>query len=353
MKLRFLLLIVCLLCAAVSRRDAISLDVRGARLSDVLLLVATQAGKNVIAANDAGNERVTLHLRDAAFERILQVLADLYRLQITRKGDIYFMSRAAPIQVGQTEGRFSVALITPLVPEESASPVAASEVRSIRLRGISPSAAVNTLRDVLPPATYISDDRRSAVLVVANGATVNAARHILESADQPTPRVVLAVRLFSVRLIPDETNLSQELNDSPVVATGQATYAFATGTRVVESGVRLLIDTGRAKPLGEWRFSARIGETVRVAAGGPDELQATIRPLSASRELSMEVHLASGRPERTAAFDLRSSQNQSIFVGGIRRAHIKDETCLLITPRLVGSARVHTWRELQRGAPNP
>ena len=84
--------ILSLLCAgAAAQRDAISLDVRDARLIDVVFLLATQAGKNVIATQDAGKQHVTLHVRAEPFDQILQSLARMYGLQVANKGNVYLL----------------------------------------------------------------------------------------------------------------------------------------------------------------------------------------------------------------------------------------------------------------------
>ena len=283
--------------------------------------------------------------------------------------------------ISETDRRFSAAIVPARLPESAASPDTATAARSIVLRRVTPSSAIASLRDVLPAATYIPDDRRRAVVIVANAGTVNLAGRLIKSADQPERRVLFDIRLFDVRLIVEEDNLGQELSDAPTPGVQTAMYAFVKDTHRLDSELRFLIGAGRAQALANWRLSVDVGEPAEVAVGErPTPLHSvdigarlSAKAAIEGRTLFLEVHSAYRVPERftrgaavfanrDAAFNLRLRPDQSVVIGGLlkdvdsatirsapsleqlpvlgavfsnrRRAHIKDEACFVVTPRL-------------------
>ncbi len=406
----------------VTQRDApISLDVRNARLSDVIFMLAAQSGENVMASSSVGRERVTLRIEDASFYTILRLLARTHGLHVMREGNVYLLARALPavdapshvlptLKRSANIDRLLPAVVIASSPQDIAPTIDSSvAVRSIQLQVLSPSSVLDALRDVLPAATYIADDRRKEIVIVGNASTLDTASALLKSLDSKKETVSIEVRLFDIHLTPGETDIAQELSNAPPSGAGRAMYALIENTDALGKDLRFLNGAGRATSLGSWHVASRRDRTVTVLAGDrypmlidatrvqgqliPIGAELSIRSAPNATGIAALVQASYRIPERFAgpaqalvtrqrAFPLQLQEKQSIVLGGVfsdldaasianapflerlpvlgsvfaarRRAHIKDELCFIITPRFVAMRGAGTTQSFkQRGRRSP
>ncbi|MBV9149334.1 MAG: hypothetical protein JO024_05685 [Candidatus Eremiobacteraeota bacterium] len=402
MKQRAFIALVCMLCvAASSSAMPISIDIRDARLGDVIFMLAAQSGKSIIADTSARRERVTLRVRNASFDRILKLLAGTHNLRLMRDGNIYLLSANAPTAHAASATPNTMrphelrlpAVVIPANPFDSAKRTpsvadATVDVSSISLRFVKPSVALDAVRDLLPAATFIPDDTHRGVTVVGSASAVNISSYLLENADSQRPRVLVDVRAIDVRIAEQEDTLAQELSDDPVAQSKNVPlYAFLKNTRSLEGDLRFLVDVGRAQSIASRRFVAPAGRHFDFLIGGPNGADVDIKPAPADPGIGMEIASRYNLPvkaggatallSRERTFSFRAQPNQSIIVGGFfkevdpqtiagaprleqlpalgpiflkrRRSHIKDEICVVITPRLVGQGPGRA-RQHERGA---
>ncbi|MGC2244860.1 MAG: hypothetical protein WBA06_14625, partial [Candidatus Aquilonibacter sp.] len=74
------------LCARAlgSSSNLITIDVHDADISDVITLLAAQSGENIMTDATVKPQRVTIHLRNVTFDRVLGVLVTANGLQVHR-----------------------------------------------------------------------------------------------------------------------------------------------------------------------------------------------------------------------------------------------------------------------------
>ena len=73
-----LALLTALPCAASPSK--ISIDVHDAELTDVIALLASESGTNIVADSSIKPEKVTLHLHDVTFDDALNVIVQAHDL---------------------------------------------------------------------------------------------------------------------------------------------------------------------------------------------------------------------------------------------------------------------------------
>ncbi|MBV9972083.1 MAG: hypothetical protein JO135_01990 [Candidatus Eremiobacteraeota bacterium] len=376
-------------------------------------MLSAQTGSSVVAAGDVGEERVTLRVQQMRFEEILRRLSNLYRLQIARKGGVFLLTRAGqpePHIIGARkqpplprDRRLPAVVITSLVPEAAAPKDESISVRMIALEHAAASTTIEALHDVLPPATYIPDDRHKTIMIVSRAGNIAAASQLLRSVDVPGDRVVIHVRLVDVRLVEGENNMGQELRDSNVSTAEPGMYAFARDSGQLDRALKFLIDVGRAQSLADRQAVSKLRQSVDFSVGPQyavvnESPRTNVRIFNLGAQLLIQTELqgeglstqalmAYAVPERLrggaliatrqAAFSLRLKAQQSIVVGGLfkevdsaaiaaapmlvrlpdlgplfaarRNAHIKDEACFIITPRVVHTADLNAPLHREKG----
>src|SRR5580658_3348658 len=84
-----------LVTAGASAAATINIDVRDADIVDVLRLLGTQAGKNLMPDASLRHDRVSLRLRGVTFEQTMDALTRAYDLQVRKEGSVLLVGAGA------------------------------------------------------------------------------------------------------------------------------------------------------------------------------------------------------------------------------------------------------------------
>ncbi len=287
-----------------SPQAPITLDVRNARIADVIALLAAESGRNIVADSSLKPERVTLHLRDVSFDQALTALIDSHDLQTRQEGSIVIVGssaamnrrygdakdargsrtlvvrllRADPRDVGREvaealpEGTVVVAdkRTRSLIVTGDGAVVARARnlvgvldrpaygsrsmtlARAYPLRYLRPSSILSELKSVLPDGSYVADDAQNAIVVTGGDDLQQVASQFVRSIDVPSAQVLFEVRVADVEPINSSSNVGLEfggvdLSGQPI--GGSATYAFAKNSIAVNARLNALVSNGHARIL--------------------------------------------------------------------------------------------------------
>lgn len=302
---RIILCAALALCAAGSAMAAplVSIDVQDAALTDVIALLATQSGVNIVTDSSLKPDRVTLHLKNVTFENALSILVASHDLQVRKQNGIVMIGSSDSMNRRYGEAndpRAARTVVLNLVhanPEDVAKELAAglpdgtvivpdkrtSTVvltgnadtieRGRRLAqaldapaggpGASPahvypvryhkaSDILANLKGVLPEGSYLADDAQNAVIVSGNDDVQRSAQQFLSSLDVPSPQVLFEVRVADLTPVNENANVGitfggVDLQGQPI--PGAATWAFANNSIVVNATLNAMISQGRAQIL--------------------------------------------------------------------------------------------------------
>jgi len=295
-------LLTALPCAASPGK--ISIDVHDAELTDVIALLASESGTNIVADSSIKPEKVTLHLHDVTFDDALNVLVQAHDLQVRRENGILIvgtsesmnrrygdpndprsaktvvlaLSHASPDDVARelTSGLPGGTVIVPdkrtssIIVTASSDTIArarelvgaldAPEYSSdsgdlahvYKLRYLKPSELNASLKGVLPDGSYVADDAQNAIVVSGNDEVQHTAARFLASMDVPSPQVLFEVRVADVEPQNDQSDVGIEfggydLTGQPI--SGATTYAFARNSIAINARLNALVSQGRAQIL--------------------------------------------------------------------------------------------------------
>jgi len=299
--------------ARVSTVPRLSLDVRNAELLDVLRLLATQSGRNVVADQSVKSEHVTLHLENVTFDQALSVIVHANDLQVRRETGALIVGTSASMnrKYGDENGRLASRtaviathnarpddLVKPLTDALPAGTVIVADKRTgsvvvtgaattvqrarrlisaldasslaytptavIPLRYSRSFDAVKQLSGVLPSGSYVADDHQNAIIVNGTNETVTTARRMLAAIDVPTPQVMFEVKVVDVTLNNDQSNVGvlfggKSENGGPNSVTfgppGQTGYFFLNNTIPIAAQLNFAVVQGRAKVLATPRLA--------------------------------------------------------------------------------------------------
>lgn len=298
-----LLSLACALpCSAEGPR--ISIDVHNAELTDVISLLASESGTNIVADSSIKPETVTLHLRDVTFQDALSVLVQAHGLQVRRENGILIigtsesmnrrygdandprsartvvltLSHASPDDIAKelatglpdgtvivpdkrtasvivTGGADTITRTRELVAALDAPAYSANSnnlAHVYQLRYLKPSEIKSSLKDVLPDGSYVADDAQNAIVVSGNEEVQHAAAAFLHSMDVPSPQVLFEVRVADLEPQNDQTDVGvqfggYDLSGQPI--SGAATYAFARNSVAINARLNALVSEGHAQIL--------------------------------------------------------------------------------------------------------
>ncbi|TAM61466.1 hypothetical protein EPN52_02660 [bacterium] len=235
--------------ASTPHSTRIDLDAREADAADVLRLLATESGVNLVADASLPRVRLTLRLRGVTFERALEAVAHAGGLAVHREqglivvggvealnraygGDgggletaVVRLENAHPVEVAAGL-RAALPLGTVVVPDarsgtlvvegehgvvERARRLAATldvavvggggalgSASAIPLKYLRPSEVATQLKGMLPDGSYLPDDRQNAMVVSGGPQLAARARALLAALDVPAPQVTFEVRVLDV-----------------------------------------------------------------------------------------------------------------------------------------------------------
>ncbi len=285
----------------------LSIDVREADVVDVLRLLASEAGENIVLDSSLVRSKVTVHLSNVTFERALATMAHAYDFQVHREGSICIIGSTAvmnrkygsspsdgllgprtakievrnmapddllkPLQEALTPGTIIVAdgRTAALIVTGDAATIqrarrlvaaldaptrrsAAAAVVSIPLRYTRSIDAAKQLKGVLPDGKYSSDDEHNAIVVAADPRTASIARVFLAALDAPTPQVMFEVRVVDISS-DAERRIGVLYGGLGSNGVGTTTYTFQNKSIPIQATLNALIADGQAKVLATPRLA--------------------------------------------------------------------------------------------------
>lgn len=297
-----------LLPAETPAAGTVTIDVRDGDVVDVIRLLGTQAGVNLIPDASVKHEKVTIRLQHVTFDEALAALARAYDLQIRRDGRILLIGSAASMNRrfadpnGPLATRTAVFalrnakpedLIRPLtdalVPgtvlvadhrtasvvitggeatiERARSLIAAFDApvsrdslrgtQALPLRHLKASDAAKLLKGVVPDGAAVADDRQNVVVATGTSEAVESIRSFLAEVDKPAKQVMFEVKVVDVTPINANSNVGIELGGvdlggQPILDA--ATYAFARNSIQINARLNFLVSKGSARILATPRL---------------------------------------------------------------------------------------------------
>ena len=299
------------IAGAQSLTSTVTIDVHGADLDDVLRLIGSASGENILPDATTPNPKVTLTLRAVTARMALNALETIYNLTDTvHDGYIIVSARSAAANVPAQRTTLVypidhasavVALIQRSVPT-GVSVTASPDDRSIVLAG--PSDVVSQVRTLVasltvnPPvnATYglanvlpsvaikeistlynlpsstavVADDTRHNLYVRGDQASNQQIAQALAIIDKPIPQVTYEVRVLDVTPTNDQSNVGVlwgGLNSQGQPTTGSAFTTFANRTIPINATINALIEEGKGSILAEPRISVEDGQKGSLLVG--------------------------------------------------------------------------------------
>jgi len=233
-----LLLLVgwCAPCSArVPAPAAISIDARNTELSDVIGLIARQAGLNIVADASVKARRITFRLHGVDAAVALATLAQAYDLQTHRSGNIVLVGDAASMNRRYAAG----------------SPGDEPRTEIFALDNAKPSEALKQLKGALPDSSVVADDRSNTVVVTGKAELRSTARALLGGIDRPGRQVMFEVRVTDITPINDSTNVGIQFGGTGfgAGALAQFPYMLAKSSIAINAQINALVQNGHAQIL--------------------------------------------------------------------------------------------------------
>jgi type IV pilus assembly protein PilQ len=276
-------------------QSLISMDVHDVDISDVIALLASESGANIITDGSVKPERVTVHLRDVTFDDALDAIVNAHGLEVHRRGAVLIvgsaetmnrrgdtvmlplqhavaddvakeMSDALPegtvviadkrsgsvVVAGDAETIARARQLVAILDTDRVSDGAGAQTRSYQLRFLRPDDVVAKLKTVLSEGTFLTVEEQNAVLVTGSEHVQSAAANVIASIDQPSPQILFEVKVADLTPINDQTNVGLQFGGLDLLGqplAGGTTWAFTSGTIPVNVQLNALISKGRASIL--------------------------------------------------------------------------------------------------------
>jgi type IV pilus assembly protein PilQ len=304
-----------------AQAQRLSIDARDIELGDVIRLLALQSGENLVADGSIKSQRVTLRLHDVTFDEALSTVAQAYGLQAHRDGRIIIvgdaaaMNRRYPNEGSAAGTQTAVFPLTHAKPDEikpalidalpagtvilsdkrtgalivSASAptverarrliaaldapagmsAGASRSRTVHLRNVKASDAVNAIRTSVPENVLVPDDRQNLVVVTGNDDVQATARGLLESIDRPGKQVMFEVRVADLAPQIDSSNVGVQLGGPGYGsgALGQIPYLLTRSSLLINAQLDALVQTGHASILAQPRIATLNNKEATLLVG--------------------------------------------------------------------------------------
>ena len=323
--IRLLALTLCLslLFAAPARAQTqrLSIDARDIDISDVIRLLATQSGTNLVADGSIRPVRVTLRLHDVSFDEALATLTQAYGLQAHRDGriiilgDAAVMNRRYPDEALQSGSKTAVFPLGHAKPEEirasmidalpagtvvlcdkrtgalivSGSATTIERARRLivaldapsygrggsmlskayHLHNVRASEAVKSLKGSVPDNVLVADDRQNAVVITGNDEMQMAAKALLDSIDSPGKQVMFEVRVADIAPQIDSSNVGVQFGGKGYGsgALGQIPYVLMRSSLLVNAQLNAMVQNGSASILAQPRIATLNNKEATLLVG--------------------------------------------------------------------------------------
>jgi type II secretory pathway component GspD/PulD (secretin) len=296
------LLLAALFLSGAAAPGRISIDVRDASLQDVLALLASQSGVNIVADGSVRDERVSLHLRSVTFDSALRVIAQSHDLELRQVDGVLVIGRSAAMNrrgaggSGELAGNTAVIVLAHAQAENVARELtaalpdgavvvadkasgriavsgdadtlvrakllaAAFDVEpqtaqtatvSYRLRYVKASAAAVNLKGALSDGAYLADDAQNAIVVTGDAVLQDTASRIIRTLDVAAPQVSFEVRVADLIPSTESSNIGIEFGGydlSGQALSGAATYAFTKDSIALNARLNAMMSRGKAQIL--------------------------------------------------------------------------------------------------------
>lgn len=308
--------------------NTITLNVRDADIVDVLRLLATQSGVNIVPDSSLRHDRVSLYLRGVTFETAMTALARAYDLQTKRENKVLLVGSATSMnrRFGSAESHETLGartmvfpvrnaraedLVKPLTDALAAGTVVLADRRTsaviitgseptlrrgkeliaaldatggtasgrtasiIPLRFVRASEALKLLKGFVPDGQVAADDRQNALLTTGTTEAVETVRTFIAEIDRPSRQVMFEVKVIDLMPQNDASNVGIQFGGMDLLgqpAVGATAFTFTRTTVQLNATVNFLISKGNAKVLATPRLvtlnnheaSMLIGETYPI-----------------------------------------------------------------------------------------
>lgn len=308
--------------------NTITLNVHDADIVDLIRLLGTQAGVNVVPDSSMHHDRVTLHLKGVTFETAMIALARAYDLQTRREGQVLLVGSATsmnrrfgsgqageilaartavfPVRNARAEDlvkplmdalipgtvvladrRTSTVIVTGSEPTlarakellealDAAGGSASGRMTSIiPLRFVRASEALKLLKGFVPDGQVAADDRQNALLTTGTSEAIDTVRTFVAEIDRPSRQVMFEVKVVDLMPQNDASNVGIQLGGVDLLgqpAGGATAFAFARSTVQLNATINFMISRGSASVLATPRLvtlnnheaSLLIGETYPI-----------------------------------------------------------------------------------------
>ncbi len=318
---------IALATAGASAAATINIDVRDADIVDVLRLLGTQAGVNLMPDGSLRHDRVSLHLRGVTFEQTMDALTRAYDLQVRKEGAVLLVGAGASMnrrfgerddgELGTHTKIFRIVnarpedLVKPLSDalvagtvvladrrtasivvtgnqstieratsliaalDAPASPAVAQRVGIVALRYVKASDAVKLLKGFVPDGTAVADDRQNVILVNGAQEVAQTVHAFLDQIDQPSRQVMFEVKVIDMTPQNDSSNVGIQFGGVDLLgqpSAGATSFTFARSSLQLNATLNFMVSKGRAKILATPRLvtlnnheaSLLIGETYPI-----------------------------------------------------------------------------------------
>jgi type II secretory pathway component GspD/PulD (secretin) len=209
----------------------LSIDAHGTDLRDVIALLATQSGVNLVPDGSIKPTPVTLRLHDVSFDEALATITQAYGLQTHRDGRIILVGDAA--------------VMSRRYPDDGST--AGTKTAVIALAHAHPDDLRPALAEALPAGTVVISDRRTGSLIVsANATTIERARGLVAALDAPAQTggagaAFHVVRLHNVKASDAVKSLRGSFPDNVLVADDRENVVVVNGDEDVTANARALL----------------------------------------------------------------------------------------------------------------
>jgi type IV pilus assembly protein PilQ len=310
-----------------SAAATINIDVRDADIVDVLRLLGTQAGVNLMPDASLRHDRVSLHLRSVTFEETMNALTRAYDLQVRKEGAVLLVGAGASMNrrfgerddgvLGTHTKIFRIAnarpedLVKPLSDalvagtvvladrrtasivvtgnqatieratglvaalDAPASLATAQRVGIVALRYVKASDAVKLLKGFVPDGSAVADDRQNVILLSGTQEAAQTVHAFLDQIDQPSRQVMFEVKVIDMTPQNDSSNVGIQFGGVDLTgqpAAGATSFTFARGSLQLNATLNFMVSKGQAKVLATPRLvtlnnheaSLLIGETYPI-----------------------------------------------------------------------------------------
>ncbi len=223
---------IALATVGASAAATINIDVRDADIVDVLRLLGTQAGVNLMPDSSLRHDRVSMHLRGVTFEQTMSALARAYDLQVRKEGAVFLVGAGASMN-----RRFG----------ERDDGELGTHTKIFRILNARPEDLVKPLSDALVAGTVVMADRRTASIVVTgNQSTIERATNLIAALDAPASLAVAQrVGIVALRYVKasDAVKLLKGfVPDGSAVADDRQNVILVSGTQEVAQTVHAFLD---------------------------------------------------------------------------------------------------------------